>query len=163
MRKQLWLFAFLQLAACANPTVVVPTPTPGLLFPPAPAVEVASPVYAAASEPIGDRTYYPIAPTTPTTTAPVPTYGAFGRYLSPPATSHSSTSSSRVYTGNCPTPDSYDAAGRRCGARSAASRPGGYDGYGSWSSGRSYGGTTYVRGHMRNGRWVSGYTRRSRR
>lgn len=69
---------------------------------------------------------------------------------------------SRVYTGNCPTPESLDTSGRRCGARSAASRPGGYDGYGSWASRSrsSYGGTTYVRGHYRNGRWVRGHTRR---
>ncbi len=71
---------------------------------------------------------------------------------------------SRSYTGNCPTPDSLDAAGRRCGARSAASRPGGYSGYGSWASARpTYsGGSTYVRGHYRNGRWVRGHTRRRR-
>lgn len=68
----------------------------------------------------------------------------------------------RIYTGNCPTPDSLDAAGRRCGARSAASRPGGYDGYGSWASGpsSSYGGRTYVRGHYRNGSWVRPHYRR---
>lgn len=70
--------------------------------------------------------------------------------------------SPRVYTGNCPTPDSLDAAGRRCGARSAASRSGGYDGYRSWASAApSYGtGSTYVRGHYRAGRWVRGYHRR---
>lgn len=33
------------------------------------------------------------------------------------------------YPGNCPTPDSLDIDGHRCGARSAASRPGGYTGY----------------------------------
>ncbi|ULJ74396.1 hypothetical protein [Rhizobium gallicum] len=73
-----------------------------------------------------------------------------------------SPSSSRVYTGNCPTPESLDAAGRRCGARSAASRPGGYDGYGAWASPTpSYGGTVSVRGHYRrNGTYVRGYTRR---
>ena len=30
------------------------------------------------------------------------------------------------YPGNCPCPDNVDRAGRRCGARSAYSRPGGY-------------------------------------
>lgn len=76
-------------------------------------------------------------------------------------------SSSRVYTGNCPTPDSLDAAGRRCGARSAASRAGGYDGYGSWapSYNRSYssygGGSTFVRGYYRrNGTYVRSHYRR---
>lgn len=34
--------------------------------------------------------------------------------------------SRRVYAGNCPTPDSRDSAGRRCGRRSASSRPGGF-------------------------------------
>lgn len=70
--------------------------------------------------------------------------------------------SQRTYTGNCPTPESLDAAGRRCGARSAASRPGGYDGYGSWTrvSSSSGGGRSYVRGHYRNGRYVRGYYRR---
>lgn len=74
---------------------------------------------------------------------------------------------SHTYVGNCPTPDSYDAAGRRCGGRSAASRPGGYNGYGSWaptykSSYRaSSGGTTFVRGYYRrNGTYVRSHTRR---
>lgn len=74
---------------------------------------------------------------------------------------------SRTYVGNCPTPDSYDAAGRRCGGRSAASRPGGYNGYGSWaptykSSYRaSSGGSTFVRGYYRrNGTYVRSHTRR---
>lgn len=35
-------------------------------------------------------------------------------------------SSSTSYPGNCPTDERYDSAGRRCGERSAASRPGGY-------------------------------------
>lgn len=79
-------------------------------------------------------------------------------------TPHSGSSSyGRTYTGNCPTPESLDAAGRRCGARSAASRPGGYDGYGTWAKPRaSSGGSTYVRGHYRNGSWVSGHYRRRR-
>ncbi|QAS80173.1 hypothetical protein CO657_19780 [Rhizobium acidisoli] len=70
--------------------------------------------------------------------------------------------STRVYTGNCPMPESLDAAGRRCGARSAASRPGGYDGYSSWARPTpSYGGSVYVRGYYRkNGTYVRGYTRR---
>ncbi|GEM_PF-1671457 len=78
--------------------------------------------------------------------------------------------SSQAYTGNCPTPDSLDAAGRRCGARSAASRTGGYDGYGSWAPTyrRSYNsyssGSTYVRGHYRkNGSYVRPHYRSSRR
>jgi hypothetical protein len=36
---------------------------------------------------------------------------------------------SSAYPGNCPTPESRDSAGRRCGKRSAASRPNGYTGY----------------------------------
>jgi predicted secreted protein len=70
-------------------------------------------------------------------------------------------SSSRAYTGNCPTPESLDAAGHRCGARSAASRPGGYSGYGTWAtSARSYG-TVNVRGYYRkNGTYVRSYSRR---
>jgi hypothetical protein len=77
--------------------------------------------------------------------------------------------STRSYTGNCPTPDSLDAAGRRCGARSAASRSGGYDGYGGWAptyrrSYSSFGGSTYVRGHYRkNGSYVRPHYRSSRR
>ncbi len=74
--------------------------------------------------------------------------------------SYGGVSSGRVYTGNCPTPESLDAAGRRCGARSAASRPGGYDGYSSWASPRYSGGSTYVRGHYRNGHYVRGHYRR---
>ncbi|MGO8054983.1 hypothetical protein [Rhizobium leguminosarum] len=55
-----------------------------------------------------------------------------------------------------------DAAGRRYGARSAASRPGGYDGYSSWARpAPRYGGSVYVRGHYRkNGTNVRNYTRR---
>jgi len=74
-----------------------------------------------------------------------------------------SDAATRTYVGNCPTPDSLDARGRRCGARSAASRPGGYDGYGGWSTNRasSYGGSTYVRGYYRkNGTYVRGHYRR---
>jgi hypothetical protein len=68
---------------------------------------------------------------------------------------------SRQYTGNCPTPESIDAAGKRCGARSAASRPGGYDGYGSWSSPSYGGGSVYVRGYYRrNGTYVRSHYRR---
>jgi hypothetical protein len=70
--------------------------------------------------------------------------------------------SGRTYTGNCPTPESLDAAGHRCGARSAASRPGGYSGYGTWATpARSYGGTVNVRGYYRkNGTYVRSYSRR---
>ena len=67
----------------------------------------------------------------------------------------------RQYTDNCPTPESLDAAGRRCGARSAASRAGGYDGYGSWANSSYGGGSVYVGGYYRkNGTYVRGYTRR---
>ncbi|WP_454850507.1 hypothetical protein [Rhizobium binxianense] len=80
-----------------------------------------------------------------------------------PATTVYSAPSVRTYTGNCPTPESLDAAGHRCGARSAASRAGGYDGYGSWANTPSYssGGTVNVRGYYRkDGTYVRGYTRR---
>lgn len=92
--------------------------------------------------------------TSPTIAAAAPTYGLVGGGSYRP--------SSRVYTGNCPTPDSLDAAGRRCGARSAASRPGGYDGYGSWArAAPTYGGSTYVRGYYRkNGTYVRPHYRR---
>lgn len=75
----------------------------------------------------------------------------------------SSTTSGRTYSGNCPTPESLDAAGRRCGARSAASKAGGYDGYSSSASNSpSYSvGTTYVRGYYRkNGTYVRSHSRR---
>jgi len=36
------------------------------------------------------------------------------------------TSSRTSYAGSCPCPDDYDRAGRRCGGRSAYSRPGGF-------------------------------------
>ncbi|MBB4103578.1 hypothetical protein GGQ66_002136 [Rhizobium borbori] len=65
-----------------------------------------------------------------------------------------------VYTGNCPTPESIAADGKRCGKRSAAYKAGGYSGYGLMSSARSYGGSTYVRGHYRNGSYVRGHYRR---
>lgn len=73
--------------------------------------------------------------------------------------------SSGGYSGNCPTPESIAADGKRCGARSAASRPGGYSGYSSWST-SSYrgGGSTFVRGHYRkNGSYVRPHYRRGRR
>lgn len=73
------------------------------------------------------------------------------------ASSNLSRSNGVVNSGNCPTPDSLDSAGRRCGARSAASRPGGYTPY---SSVLSSGGSTYVRGHYRNGRYVRPHSRR---
>lgn len=98
--------------------------------------------------------------------------GSAGRVLSEPSVgiipaastrlasvSASPGSSSESYSGNCPTPESIAADGKRCGARSAASRPGGYSGYG-WYSGKSYSSTTYVRGHYRNGSYVRGHTRR---
>lgn len=90
---------------------------------------------------------------------------AFGRLAgsvapSSVAGSYPSYSSGRTYTGNCPTPDSLDAAGHRCGARSAASRPGGYDGYSSWSTPSYGGGSVYVRGHYRAGHYVRPYYRR---
>ncbi|TAV44985.1 hypothetical protein [Rhizobium leguminosarum] len=71
-------------------------------------------------------------------------------------------SAGRIYTGNCPTPESLDAAGHRCGARSAASRPGGYDGYSAWAKpSYSGGGSVHVNGYLRkNGTYVRGYTRR---
>jgi hypothetical protein len=62
---------------------------------------------------------------------------------------------SGIYSGNCPTPESIAADGKRCGKRSAAYRDGGYSGYPSYSSG-----STYVRGHFRKGRWVRGHYRR---
>lgn len=111
-------------------------------------------------------TLYPPPPAQRIASASPPSYSAIGAASFPARPSSGTVStSSRVYTGNCPTPDSYDAAGKRCGARSASSRAGGYSGYGSYSTSRrpSYGGTTYVRGHYRSGRWVSGHTRRSRR
>lgn len=83
-----------------------------------------------------------------------PTYAALGS---------TGDSGSKIYTGNCPTPESLDAAGHRCGARSAVSRPGGYDGYGSWASTTpSYSrGSTYVRGYYRkNGTYVQSHYRR---
>ncbi len=92
-------------------------------------------------------------------------YPAYAGDTYPPRPASSSSHgsySSGVYTGNCPTPESLDAAGRRCGARSAASRPGGYNGYGSWAS-TSYGGggSTYVRGYFRkNGTYVRPHYRR---
>lgn len=105
-------------------------------FPPAPA---ASPTLASAdASPSG---IYDAASTTP---------------------SYATGSAGRVYTGNCPTPESLDAAGHRCGARSAASRPGGYDGYSRWATPRySGGGSVHVGGYFRkNGTYVHGYTRR---
>lgn len=73
----------------------------------------------------------------------------------------------RTYTGNCPTPESLDSAGRRCGARSAASKPGGYDGYGSWarrSASTSSSGSTFVRSYYRrDGTFVRSHTRSRRR
>lgn len=77
--------------------------------------------------------------------------------------SREAASSTPTYTGNCPNADSLDSAGRRCGARSAASRPGGYNGYGSWSTSgsRSSGGSTYVRSYTRkDGTRVRGHYRR---
>ncbi|MGR9437942.1 hypothetical protein ACU8V1_23485 [Rhizobium leguminosarum] len=76
--------------------------------------------------------------------------------------SYSTGLSGRVYTGNCPTPESLDAAGHRCGARSATSRPGGYDGYSLWAKpSYSGGGSVHVGGYFRkNGTYVHGYTRR---
>ena len=67
--------------------------------------------------------------------------------------------SSGAYTGNCPTPESIAADGKRCGKRSAAYKDGGYSGYQS-SAYSSYGGSTWVRGHYRKGRWVRGHSRR---
>jgi hypothetical protein len=46
-----------------------------------------------------------------------------------------------AYSGSCPCPYSFDRAGRRCGARSAYSRPGG-------------GGPTYYPSDVRQSRWV---------
>lgn len=69
------------------------------------------------------------------------------------------TQSALGVTGNCPTPDSIAADGKRCGARSAASRPGGFTGYG-YTPYRSYSKSSYVRGHFRNGSYVRGHYRR---
>lgn len=80
-------------------------------------------------------------------TSSSPAYASAGSYGS---------SGSSVYSGNCPTPDSIAADGKRCGKRSAAYKPGGYSGWSPLSSG----GTTYVRGHYRNGHYVRGHTRR---
>ena len=67
-----------------------------------------------------------------------------------------------VYSGNCPTPESVDAAGHRCGGRSAASRPGGYDGYSTAPRSSVYsGGPIQVRGYYRkNGTYVRPHSRR---
>jgi hypothetical protein len=89
-----------------------------------------------------------------------PSTGAAGAYLTSVPT-YSGSAPGRTYTGNCPTPDSYDSAGRRCGRRSAASKPGGYDGYGAWAGTSYSGGSTYVNGYFRkNGTYVRGHTRR---
>lgn len=107
------------------------------------------------------------SPVVPHVSGPTSSNQMAGVYTAPSFSGASPTyssgaASSRIYTGNCPTPDSYDAAGRRCGARSAASKPGGYDGYGSWASSKRYsGGSTYVRGYYRkNGTYVRGHSRR---
>ncbi|ANM17181.1 hypothetical protein AMK06_CH02287 [Rhizobium sp. N541] len=93
----------------------------------------------------------PLAPTTLASVSP-------GSEMSTPAYEGSSTyaPSTRVYTSNSPTPESLDAAGHRCGARSAASRPGGVDGYLSGARpAPRYGGSVYVRGYYRkNGTYV---------
>lgn len=66
----------------------------------------------------------------------------------------------RPYAGNCPIPASIAADGSRCGARSAASRSGGYDGYGSWANQPNYG-TVFVRGYYRkDGTYVRAHWRR---
>lgn len=163
MRSCSWWIIVPLLSACVGAPPPAYAPAPTLTFPPPPAAvqasynsnvagDAPSTLYDVAPTDIANRSDYPSAPNAQV----IPTYGLGNVY---------GTQSGRIYTGNCPTPESIDAAGRRCGGRSAASRPGGYDGYGSWASspGRSYGGTTYVRGHMRNGKWVNGYTRRSRR
>ncbi|ACI57409.1 hypothetical protein Rleg2_4147 [Rhizobium leguminosarum bv. trifolii WSM2304] len=103
-------------------------------------------------------------PPTPASLASVsPGSEMAGSSVSPAyAASSTYTPSTRVYTGNCPTPESLDAAGHRCGARSAASRPGGYDGYSAWArTTPSYGESVYVGGYYRkNGTYVRGYTRK---
>lgn len=88
--------------------------------------------------------------------------GSFSAFQSPAVTETPQVASdtARIYSGNCPTPDSVDAAGKRCGDRSAASRAGGYNGYGSWAGTGSYGGTVNVRGYYRKGHYVRSYTRR---
>lgn len=109
--------------------------------------DTASPASASYGSPSGSAVSAEAYPTTYSPSYSVGQYGA----------------STPTYTGNCPTPESLDAAGHRCGARSAGSRPGGYDGYGSWArSTPSYGGgTTYVRGYYRkNGTYVRPHTRR---
>jgi hypothetical protein len=77
------------------------------------------------------------------------------------------------YTGNCACPDDTDSAGRRCSARSAYSRSGGYSAvcnvdkpsYAYKPYKPTYGGgTTYVKGYYRkNGTYVRPHTRRRRR
>lgn len=114
----------------------------------------AAPAPALASAPI-DNAPSPLAALSTNNSSAAPTSASYGVGTGVP-------SSGRIYNGNCPTPESLDAAGRRCGLRSAASRPGGYDGYGSWATPvRSYGGSVYVRGYYRkNGTYVRGYSRR---
>lgn len=85
----------------------------------------------------------------------LPTYTA----LSSATSSGSGIGSSSTYSGNCPTPESIAADGKRCGKRSASYKDGGHSGYGL-SSYKSYGGSTWVRGHYRKGRWVRGHSRR---
>jgi hypothetical protein len=92
--------------------------------------------------------------------------GTSNQTYSPSYSSLATTSyGSKVYTGNCPTPESIAADGKRCGRRSAASRPGGYDGYGLWAANTySGGGSTFVRGYYRkNGTYVRSHYRRGRR
>jgi len=101
---------------------------------------------------LGDRHAYADAANL---SAPTPAYlAAIKRQRTSIVRSSAVTSSGSIYMGNCPTPDSYDSAGRRCGARSAASRAGGYTPR-YYSSGR-----TYVRGHYRKGRYVRSHYRR---
>lgn len=71
--------------------------------------------------------------------------------------------SSGAYTGNCLYPDDLDTAGRRCGARSAYSRPGGYEPtyQPSYSYSPSSSGSVGVRGYYRrDGTYVRPHSRR---
>jgi hypothetical protein len=80
--------------------------------------------------------------------------------------------STQNYSGSCACPNDLDSAGNRCGARSAASRSGGYSAVCTPTQSYAYkparlafygGGTTHVRGYFRkNGTYVRPYTRRRR-
>lgn len=81
----------------------------------------------------------------------------------PSPTAYHSSPTSGAYTGNCLYPDDLDAAGRRCGARSAYSRPGGYEPtyQPSYSYTPTSTGSVQVRGYYRrDGTYVRSHSRR---